>query len=234
MVAVNAATVPSQDKPRRFAGLFRRLVSGLVLAAMAAFAIWDGYPWFDALIAVGAALMMLEWSSLTGGWRRPFWLVLGLVYVLVPAAAVLWLHHDPHWGRASVAWLFVVVAAYDIAAFFTGRAIGGPRLAPLISPGKTWAGLLGGMVAAGLVGLGFAIALDTEVVDAVGLSLALALAAQLGDLFESAIKRYFGVKDSGRLIPGHGGILDRVDGLVAAVVLLALIRVLGEGAAPWA
>jgi phosphatidate cytidylyltransferase len=129
-------------------------------------------------------------------------------------------------GMLTIMWLFAVVWAADICAYFAGRLIGGAKLAPRISPKKTWAGLWGAVAGGAAAGLavGWAASPANLVLVAV-LGGVLAVVEQLGDLFESALKRHYGVKDSGRLIPGHGGVLDRVDGLVAATLVLAAIVV---------
>jgi phosphatidate cytidylyltransferase len=125
-----------------------------------------------------------------------------------------------------------VVWANDIAAYACGRAIGGPKLAPRLSPNKTWAGFVGGVASAGALGWAAArLAGAAAPAPLAAASLFLAVAGQLGDLAESAAKRHFGVKDSSRLIPGHGGILDRVDGLLAASVAAAVLS-LGTGRSP--
>jgi phosphatidate cytidylyltransferase len=130
-------------------------------------------------------------------------------------------------------WLLLVVWTTDIGAYFAGRSIGGPKLAPRISPGKTWAGLVGGMAAAGLVGGLLTALAGAGFWLAAGLGALLAAVAQAGDLFESRLKRHAGVKDSGHLIPGHGGLLDRIDGLVFAAPTFALVvALMGQGAAP--
>jgi phosphatidate cytidylyltransferase len=129
--------------------------------------------------------------------------------------------------------IFAVVWATDILAYFTGRAIGGPKLAPRISPGKTWSGAIGGAVSGVIAGV--AVFLSHFSLDDVRiplLALALSVASQIGDLFESYMKRRFGVKDSSRLIPGHGGVMDRVDGLVFAcfaALLFVLVQVMAAG-----
>jgi phosphatidate cytidylyltransferase len=126
-------------------------------------------------------------------------------------------------------WLLAVVWAADICAYFAGRVIGGPKLAPRISPKKTWAGLWGAVAGGAVVGLvvGY-LAGSAGFLRLVVLGGLLAIVEQLGDLFESALKRHYGVKDSGRLIPGHGGVLDRVDGLVAASLCLTAIVILAR------
>ena len=230
---VNADTAPSPPRQRGFAQLGLRIVSGVVLATIAGLAAWRGFPWYDLLLGIVAALALGEWWRLTGGWRRLGWALAGLIYVALPVAALLWLRHEANWGLPTVLWLFATVAAIDTGAYFAGKGIGGPKLAPLISPNKTWAGLGGGALAAGLCGLIAALILGTDVMTAVIFSMILAPVAQIGDIAESAVKRYFGVKDSGSILPGHGGILDRIDGLVAAAVFVAGVRLLGGGAMPW-
>jgi phosphatidate cytidylyltransferase len=143
------------------------------------------------------------------------------------AAAMLALRHAPN--ANLVMYVLITVWATDIGAYVTGRVIGGPKLAPSISPNKTWAGLLGGMLCAALCSYVFIVHLaeagtPSGALIAAVFALLLALVAQIGDLFESAVKRHTGVKDSGSLIPGHGGILDRIDGLVFAAILAALVQ----------
>ncbi|WP_395832439.1 phosphatidate cytidylyltransferase, partial [Elstera sp.] len=136
-------------------------------------------------------------------------------------------------GREMVLWLRGVVWATDTGAYFVGRMIGGPRLAPTISPNKTWAGLIGGMAAAGGIGalIGTSVGGSGPLLALLGAGLA--VVAQTGDLAESALKRHAGVKDSGRMIPGHGGILDRVDGLMpVALVLVLLVAFFGWSLTP--
>ena len=145
----------------------------------------------------------------------------GALYVGLPALALVWLRSDAAAGAAYVLWLLLVVWSTDICAYFVGRAVGGPKLAPRISPGKTWAGLLGGMGGAGLIGGLVALACGAGFWLAAPVAILLAVVAQFGDLFESMLKRKAGVKDSGHLIPGHGGLLDRIDGLVFAAPVFA-------------
>jgi len=174
--------------------------------------------------AVGAALLLVCMLLIrrVGGWPERLWAVVGIVYLGVPAVAFLALRDLPH-GMQLVFWLVIVVVATDVFAYLTGRSVGGPKLAPRISPGKTWSGLAGGVaaavilgaLAAGLGGWGW---LQGGLFAGI-----LALVAQSGDLFESFIKRRAGVKDSGHLIPGHGGMLDRLDGYLFAVPTLAVL-----------
>lgn len=160
--------------------------------------------------------------------RRPMWIAAGSLYIGLPAIAMAWLRLDAGWP--SVMWLFIVVWTTDIAAYGFGRRIGGPRLWPRVSPNKTWAGLIGGVISAALAGMLVGAAMgarDPWIVFA--LALALGIVSQAGDLFESGFKRRFRVKDSSHLIPGHGGLLDRADGLIAATPVLALAVLLADG-----
>ncbi len=151
---------------------------------------------------------------------------LGIAYVGLAAIALLYLRDQPR-GVLLALWTLAIVWATDIGAYFAGRAIGGPKLAPAISPAKTWAGLIGGMVAAGAVGALIGAAGHLPVATW-WLGAPLAVVAQAGDLAESALKRRAGVKDSGRLLPGHGGVLDRVDGLLPVATLVAAIAANGS------
>ena len=171
------------------------------------------------------------------GWRRPRPLLAaaGTVYIGVPLVALLWLRHDAVYGMVTIFWLLAVVWATDTGALFSGRAIGGPKLAPSISPNKTWSGFAGGVLAAVGVSVIAALWFDvSNVIPLVALGAVLSVASQLGDLLESAVKRYLKVKDSGNIIPGHGGIFDRVDGLLLAAPMLAGVYLMaGGGAQLW-
>ena len=175
-------------------------------------------PGFFALgLIAGAAFFILIVTRVTRlGW--------GVAYVALPVAALLYLRLQPN-GLVLAFWTLALVWATDIGAYFSGRLIGGPKLMPRISPSKTWAGLIGGMIAALLTGLGFHHWGGLHL----GLALAspiLAMVAQGGDLLESALKREAGVKDSGTILPGHGGMLDRLDGVVPVAPMVALIVLL--------
>lgn len=209
-----------------------RILSAVVLGPLLMAAIWFGFPWIDLVAAVAAPLMVSEWIALTR--RRPFMRLLAILYTLAAVLALLWLRHQPASGRETILWIVACIWATDIGAFVVGRAAGGAKLAPRISPGKTWSGLVGGMAWAAVASaaVGYAVGLGhTMTLAAIGAGLA--VVGQLGDLLESAAKRAAGVKDSGTLIPGHGGLLDRVDGLMAALVVVALLRLALDGEWPW-
>lgn len=181
-------------------------------------------------LALGGGLL-IGLSGLVIRQRALRWVGSGLIYAAVPALALAWLRQLPD-GFQIVLWVMLAVVMTDTCAYFAGRRFGGPKLAPRISPKKTWSGLIGGMTGAALSGwlLGalFSLPLDKALVLAGGAAV-LAVVSQMGDLGESALKRTFGVKDSGSILPGHGGIMDRVDGLVAAVPLVALAELFGFG-----
>ena len=249
-----------------------RIVSGVVMIAVALAALWLGGIAFWALVSLLAVLMMIEWSAMA---NAPRWQIVlgaalaaammgaalavidpaelasyqdrliaqtvdlaglsaillavvcfrarlgvGLLYAVFPAISLIFVREQPGQGLMLALWTLTIVWATDIGAYFAGRAIGGPKLAPRLSPNKTWAGLLGGMAAALVVGACIAWAGRLPLLCWVA-GAPLAAAAQGGDLFESWLKRRSGVKDSGKLLPGHGGVLDRLDGVVPVAVLVA-------------
>lgn len=164
--------------------------------------------------------------------RGPAWRYLGVLYVSLPGIALVVLRNDPAYGIAAIVLVMLMVWAADTLAYFAGRIIGGPKLAPRISPRKTWAGMGGAMAGSALAALCVGLALRVPALWMLLIvAAALAVVEQGGDLFKSAMKRYYGVKDSGRLIPGHGGVIDRVDGLVAVATAAALVGTLRAGIA---
>ena len=202
----------------RLAGL------GLLAAVIAALAVVAPAEAVMAL-AAGAGLLGLFASRLQKG--AGFWTAAGLLYTGLPAVSLIWLRGLPL-GLEAVIFLLLCVWAADIVAFFTGRALGGRKLAPSISPNKTWSGAIGGVVGA-IVIAGGAAAVWLAELDGKGfgyffaLAGGLAILSVLGDLFESGLKRRAGVKDSGTLLPGHGGVMDRLDGLVPVAVAAAAV-----------
>ncbi len=155
------------------------------------------------------------------------WMVPGFIYITLAMAFLVDLRRDPVQGFPLVLWLVCIVIAADVGGYFAGRLIGGPKLWPRVSPNKTWAGTLGGLVLALAVGSAFYLSDQVTVPMIVLLSGVMAVASQLGDLAESALKRRFGRKDSSNLIPGHGGLLDRFDGLLGALWAYGLISLTG-------
>lgn len=205
--------------------LLVRIISGLVMIGVALAAAFEGGDFFALLVAAVATAMFWEWWTLTRSWG-PRWTVAGFVYALLPAIALLWIRERDVQGVDLLLWVFIVTWATDIGAYFVGRAVGRRKLAPSISPGKTVEGLIGGIIAAGLLGGAWAAYADLSRALWI-LAPLFAVAAQGGDLFESWIKRRVGVKDSGHWLPGHGGLLDRLDGLVPVAVLTALVQLSG-------
>jgi phosphatidate cytidylyltransferase len=176
------------------------------------------------LVALGILAVAIVSSD------RRAWAAIGIAYALAASIASSAVRLDQAWGFAALMLVLLVVWATDIGGYFAGRLIGGPKLWPRVSPKKTWAGAIGGFVASLGVAGGFAAAGLGTAAPLLGLGAILSIASQIGDLFESAVKRRFGVKDSSHIIPGHGGLMDRLDGFVAAIVLAAIFGFLRGGA----
>lgn len=221
---------------RKTSDLGVRTASAVIMLAVAGIALWwGGALWigFVALIALGVAW---EWRSLVAGFvaspiARGLWNFAALIYIGIAAGALAFLRSSQYGNAYAVLVPVGAVIATDVGAYFFGRAIGGPKIAPAISPSKTWAGLLGGMVGATavclLASLWLGPASDLGAVQAAAslpLGVAIAVVAQAGDFFESWMKRRAGVKDSGKVLPGHGGLFDRVDGLLAVMFVGALVK----------
>lgn len=198
-----------------------RVVAGAVALALAALsALHDSIAGVVAALILGAAAV--GWIA---GGREGIWAAAGVLYAGALVASVGLLRVSPSFGMASILWLFAVVWGADIAAYFAGRLIGGPRLWPRVSPGKTWAGAIVGAFAGAVLGLMLA-AWTNRLAALFWLGLATAIVSELGDLFESALKRRFGVKDSSGLIPGHGGLMDRLDAFTSASFFAAVVAIL--------
>ena len=222
-----------------------RVASLVALAAVAGITVYVGAA--DALVLLAASAGVIGLFMRGFDRKRAFWVAAGLLYCGLPMVALLWLRRLPEGGGGLVIATFAVVWATDVGAFFFGRAIGGAKFAPSISPNKTWAGVAGGVAAAAVIVLiPFAVfsyndpfaaeqrhALFAVPVVAV-LGAVLGSVAIGGDLFESWLKRRAGVKDSGTLLPGHGGVMDRIDGLVPVAVVVAgaivVVRAIGAAA----
>lgn len=205
--------------------LLVRTVTGAVLIAAALLAAVEGGYFFAYLVATVVTLMFYEWTRIVKGWS-PAWYIGGFLYALLPALALLWIRERDVHGLNLVIWTFIVTWSTDIGAYFAGRSLGKRKLAPSISPNKTVEGLCGGIAAAAVLGGTWVLAMGLGK-PLLGFAPLFAAAAQGGDLFESGMKRRAGVKDSGVWLPGHGGLLDRLDGLVPVAVLTAAVQLLG-------
>ncbi len=245
-----------------------RVISGLVMGAVAALFTFSGATAFSVLVIVVALLLSWEWGRLVHGrdadvvvaihvgsagaaaalaafgyvglgllalpigailamvlslGRNSAYSALGVFYAGLPAVTLIWLRSDPTLGLVAIIFVIVIVIASDTFGFLFGRVLGGPRLWPRLSPNKTWSGMIGALVASSIIGaLFWFVVPGASAVRLAATGVVLSLAAQAGDLAESAIKRRFGAKDSGSLIPGHGGVMDRVDGLIAAAAVVGL------------
>jgi phosphatidate cytidylyltransferase len=205
--------------------LLVRTMTGLVLIAAALIAAVMGGNLLAIFVAAIATLMFYEWTKIVRGWGAA-WHVAGFFYALVPALALLWIRERDAHGLELLIWTFIVTWSTDIGAYFAGRSFGRRKLAPTLSPNKTVEGLAGGVLAAALLGGAWTIAMDLGK-PLLLLAPVFAIFAQAGDLFESGMKRKAGVKDSGAILPGHGGALDRLDGLVPVAILTAAAQMSG-------
>ncbi len=190
---------------------------------------------FSIFLAAGGFYELAYGGALLGGavsavseklkGRSSQWPLIGVLYLIIPCIAFVWIRNGPAAGRSLSLLLLIAVWATDIGAYIFGKLIGGPRMAPSISPGKTWAGTFGGILTSMTGCAMFALFASDNwpvwILALIGISLS--IATVVGDFAESALKRYFGIKDSGGYIPGHGGLLDRLDGMLFATVALALV-----------
>lgn len=199
------------------------LTAAVLGAAAIAVTSLRGTPSGIATLAVGAVAVAVV------GRPRSGWLVAGFVYMGLAMGALIVLRAREPEGVWLILWLVLVVVAADVGAYFVGRSVGGPKLWPAVSPGKTWSGALGGLAFAGLTGVLFGLAVGWSPIRIGLLSLGIAVCSQLGDLLESAVKRRFGVKDASALIPGHGGVMDRLDGVMGGVWFFGVCDALGLG-----
>lgn len=207
------------------------------LAALAAAFLLAGFDEPEAAagtIVIGAVLAggaTAAWPSRFPARNPPLWAAAGVVYAGAAFAGPALLRRDPDLGFTAVLFVALSVWATDIFAYGTGRAIGGPLLWPQVSPNKTWAGAVGGLIGGVVAGTLVAYASGIGRLVTIGvIALMLSILTQAGDLFEFAVKRRFGAKDAGELIPGHGGLMDRLDGFLVAALAALLIGVLRQGA----
>ncbi len=220
-VPESGPSATGQAAPTVGGNLTLRVVSAAVLGPLALVTAYIGGWPFAVFWGAAAAAVLWEWIRLVEG---PLWIVAGVGYAAVLVIAPVALRADAEFGFPAMVLLFAVVWSTDIFGYFAGRAIGGPKLMPAISPKKTWAGAMAGTVGSVIVTVvaarWFAL---SDLAEIAAVALALSVVAQLGDLLESGIKRRFGAKDASHLIPGHGGVMDRLDGFWAAALLAAAI-----------
>ena len=220
LLAIEWAMMSARQAPTRIA----LAVTAAVLAAL--FTADFGHyriMWLVLVLCAGAAAVIARGIA-----ARPADAAFGALYIGGPCLSLLWLRADEPRGRYWTVMVLAVAWAADIAAFLVGSAMKGPKLWPQFSPNKTWSGFIGGLAAASLAAVAVAqfLPMELDAFRAAGLGLFAGLATMAGDLWESMLKRRFGVKDSGDLIPGHGCLLDRVDGLMFAVLAVAAARLL--------
>jgi phosphatidate cytidylyltransferase len=201
------------------------LACGIVALALSGVCLAAGR--IDAsLMASALGFAAVAWLSQA---RRP-WNAAGFLYAAMASTASVMVRRDQTFGLVALILILLVVWGTDIAGYFAGRGFGGPKLWPRVSPKKTWAGAVGGFTASLAIAAGFSVLGLGKPGPLLLLGAALSVVSQFGDLFESAVKRRFGVKDSGHLIPGHGGLMDRLDGFVAAIILAAILGFFRGGA----
>ncbi|MEM9683885.1 MAG: phosphatidate cytidylyltransferase [Pseudomonadota bacterium] len=201
----------------------------MLVAGGAAPLVFVAFGFEGMLWLLAAALVALVALALAGRLEYPAVCIPGLPYIAVGICCIVWLRADPEHGLLTVVWAATAIVATDVGAYFVGRNVGGPKLAPRVSPNKTWSGLFGGMIFAGLTGLIIGVWVGAAwIAMAIG-GMAIALISQAGDLIESALKRKFGAKDASQLIPGHGGFLDRFDGYLTAMPAAALMSAFAGG-----
>jgi phosphatidate cytidylyltransferase len=229
-VAGNVRTGATMPVPKPPAGLWPSVaIASAMIVVVTVMLI--GYPTVRRVILFAVvSLLWLAFAALSREWRRIAWTVPGLFYIAIAGASLVLIRSDPVGGAAALLWIIALVVAADTGGYLFGRTIGGPKLAPRISPNKTWSGLGGAVAGAALVGLLTAFILNhTNVWMLTLISAVLGLLEQGGDLVESVFKRHFGVKDTSQIIPGHGGVLDRVDGLLAVAVAVLVINLWAGG-----
>ena len=210
---------------RKKSNLKARVISTLILAPLVLMLIKLGDYYYTVLLSILAMLMGLEWQNMI--YRHPnskLWYIYGFIYIVLPCICLMEIRDIPKYGYDITLWLMLSVWATDIGAYFVGSMVGGAKILPKISPSKTWSGLAGGIAFSVIVSYLFnSYGMVVPYFDYVILAPIIAVIAQIGDFMESYVKRRFRVKDSGNIIPGHGGVLDRVDGIVTVAVFVYLI-----------
>jgi len=230
--------VSLSPEPAAPSNLTLRIISSAVMAPVTVAVAWFGGAPFVLFWTAAASVVLWEWSRLVIGSAQAIrgyrwfaiWMIAGFAYASVLMLAPVVLRRDAALGFDAILFVFAVVWATDIAAYFAGRAIGGPKLWAAISPNKTWSGAIGGAVGGVAAGIAVTAMAGLDLAPMLVLvALALSAASQAGDLLESAIKRQFGAKDASQIIPGHGGLMDRLDGFLTAVLAAVMVGVARGG-----
>ena len=211
-----------QTNKNKFNKLATRSISALILIPPVIGIVILGSPYFQIMVGIGCIILIREWIKLCNSSFKQT--LFGIIYILISCFCLIQLRLIDNFGYETVLALFVIVWASDTGAFMVGSFFGGKKLAPHISPNKTWSGFFGGILFATLVGLLIALIIKRNTIGAIAIMSAnIGVISQAGDLLESYVKRLNGKKDTGTLIPGHGGLLDRVDGLLPAATIIWLI-----------
>ena len=224
------------EAPAVNSSLQQRIRGGAIFGFVVMEGVFLGGRAFQVLMIIAASIGVFEWARMMRGERkyRVLYTFFGMVYIIFSCALMAWIRGSDGAGLYNILTLLFIVWASDISAYFAGRAIGGPKLAPAISPKKTWAGFAGSSLGAALVAAGLACPRlisefgvftvgDLSVLGYALMGAVLAAIGQVGDLFISIFKRRYNVKDTGSLIPGHGGVLDRIDALMLVAVAFSLV-----------
>ncbi len=221
---------PNSGTEKKASDLKVRLISAVVMALIAGFALWVGSWLFAIFVILIAMAIIFEWYGLVGnfGYSKNityFWMAFGILYIGYAAFTLIFFRLKDLTYIPTLMLLLVVIAT-DAGAYFAGRRFGKRKLAPSISPGKTWEGLLGGMIAAGLIWCCYSVMNNNSAwYEALLSGMGMAILAQVGDLCESWMKRKAGKKDSSTILPGHGGLFDRADGILAVFFILGIFHI---------
>ena len=211
-----------------------RAISAIVMATFMLTAVNLGTPYFEILIIFIGIAAIIEWYQLILADKPKLlnivFMALGAVYIVIPCLIMVWLRNNSQFGVYFVMWFLIVIWSTDIGAYVFGRSIGGLKLAPQISPNKTWSGFFGGIISAITVSVIFKIFLYPQLIISVFVfaCVFISVIGQIGDLFESWCKRKLGVKDTGNIIPGHGGVLDRVDSILLSAPMAGLLAIISQ------
>ena len=200
-----------------------RVITSICLIPVALFFIYSSKEIFFIFVLLIAILEAFEWITISNTKNDDLkWKLLGLIYILLPTVSLVYLKNKPN-GSNIILWMFLIIWTTDIFAMLVGKTIGGPKLAPKTSPKKTWSGLIGGIFACMILGFLTSVLFNGSIKFFIFFSGFLAILEQISDLLESKFKRYFEVKDSGNIIPGHGGVMDRLDGLTLVAPFIAFV-----------